>query len=91
MTRPALIAGDWGTSNLRLWLCNADGTALARRAGPGAASVDTPFAHLLQSLVADWRSAHEQWAAVSDGEAAALAGLVQIHLATSHEQVAHEA
>ena len=58
MKPPALIAGDWGTSNLRLWLCSADGTVLARKAGPGVASVDTPFPQLLQALVADWRSAH---------------------------------
>ena len=28
---PAFVAGDWGTSSLRLWLCAADGTVLAQR------------------------------------------------------------
>ncbi len=27
---PAFIAGDWGTSSLRLWVCAADGTVLAQ-------------------------------------------------------------
>jgi len=30
------IAGDWGTSNLRLVLCDAGGTPLDSRTGPGA-------------------------------------------------------
>ncbi len=28
---PAFVAGDWGTSSLRIWLCAADGTVLAHR------------------------------------------------------------
>lgn len=37
MTQGAFIAGDWGTSRLRLYLCAADGRVLARREGEGAA------------------------------------------------------
>lgn len=58
MTRAAFIAGDWGTSHLRLFLCDEAGSPLAHKAGPGVASVDAPFPRLLQSLVADWRQAH---------------------------------
>jgi 2-dehydro-3-deoxygalactonokinase len=35
----ALIIGDWGNSNARLWLCTADGTVLDRRDGPGIAAL----------------------------------------------------
>jgi 2-dehydro-3-deoxygalactonokinase len=38
MMQAALIIGDWGNSNARLWLCGADGTILDHRRGPGIAS-----------------------------------------------------
>ena len=31
MTQPALAAADWGTSNLRVWLLDGEGNALAER------------------------------------------------------------
>ena len=40
MTHPAFIAGDWGTSRLRLFLCDGAGAVLARAEGPGAAAGD---------------------------------------------------
>ncbi len=33
----AFIAGDWGTTNARFWLCDADGTVLAQSTGLGVA------------------------------------------------------
>ncbi len=33
----AFIAGDWGTTNARFWLCDADGAVLAQSTGPGVA------------------------------------------------------
>ena len=33
----AFIAGDWGTTNARFWLCDAEGTVLAQSTGPGVA------------------------------------------------------
>lgn len=40
MTGPAaLIIGDWGNSNARLWLCDAGGAVLDERRGPGIAGV----------------------------------------------------
>lgn len=33
----AFIAGDWGTTNARFWLCGADGAVLAHSTGPGVA------------------------------------------------------
>jgi 2-dehydro-3-deoxygalactonokinase len=35
---PAFIGGDWGTSRLRLFLCDDAGAVLARAEGPGAAA-----------------------------------------------------
>jgi 2-dehydro-3-deoxygalactonokinase len=54
----AFIAGDWGTSNLRLALCDVDGQALATLKGPGAADSRGQFAETLDALTADWRANH---------------------------------
>jgi 2-dehydro-3-deoxygalactonokinase len=59
MTFPvAFIAGDWGTSNLRLALCDEDGRVLELRKGPGAAESRGRFAETLDASCADWRVAH---------------------------------
>ena len=54
MTVPAFIAGDWGTSNLTLALCDEDGNALETRKGPGAANSRGRFAEVFDELAADW-------------------------------------
>ncbi|MEO6080285.1 MAG: 2-dehydro-3-deoxygalactonokinase [Steroidobacteraceae bacterium] len=51
---PAFIAGDWGTSNLTLALCDADGHALETRKGPGAAESRGHFAQIFDELAASW-------------------------------------
>jgi 2-dehydro-3-deoxygalactonokinase len=56
--RAYYIAGDWGTSNLRLGLCSEDGQVLELRKGPGAAQSRGKFAETLDALSADWRTAH---------------------------------
>jgi 2-dehydro-3-deoxygalactonokinase len=48
------IAGDWGTSHLRLFLCDADGAILDRREGPGAAESRGRFEAVFDSLIANW-------------------------------------
>lgn len=53
---PAFIGGDWGTSRLRLFLCGADGTVLARREGPGIAEAGDRAAEIFATLTADWDS-----------------------------------
>jgi 2-dehydro-3-deoxygalactonokinase len=58
MTVPAFIAGDWGTSNLTLALCDEDGQALETRKGPGAANSRGRFAEVFDELAADWRKSH---------------------------------
>ena len=35
MSEAAFIAGDWGTSRLRLYLCDPAGNVLARGSGEG--------------------------------------------------------
>src|SRR4051812_42565669 len=56
MSDAAYIAGDWGTSNLRLRLCAADGSVLDSRDGPGAADSRGRFAEVFDGLTADWRA-----------------------------------
>jgi 2-dehydro-3-deoxygalactonokinase len=67
MSRPACIAGDWGTSNLRLILCDADGGVLDNREGPGAAAARGRFADVFDAATADWRHAHGELPAVLAG------------------------
>jgi 2-dehydro-3-deoxygalactonokinase len=55
---PSYIAGDWGTSNLRLALCSEDGQVLELRKGPGAAESRGKFAETFDALSSDWRAAH---------------------------------
>jgi 2-dehydro-3-deoxygalactonokinase len=56
MTKPAFIAGDWGTSNLRLALCDHEGHALDLRRGPGAAAARGHFAEAFDDLTREWRA-----------------------------------
>jgi len=51
---PTLVAGDWGTSHLRLFLCQVDGTVIDRLDGPGAANVHADFPGVLDALLAGW-------------------------------------
>lgn len=63
----AFIAGDWGTSNLRLALCDAEGQPLETRRGPGAAEARGRFGEVFDSLTSDWRSARVEMPAVLCG------------------------
>lgn len=68
MTSPAaFIAGDWGTSNLTLALCDEGGNALETRKGPGAADSRGRFAEVFDGLAADWVAAHGPLPAVLCG------------------------
>ena len=57
MNREAHIAGDWGTSRLRLFLCIGD-RVLETRQGPGIGALREPADAALQPLIASWREAH---------------------------------
>jgi 2-dehydro-3-deoxygalactonokinase len=50
----AFIAGDWGTTHLRLSLCAADGTVLETTSGPGIGQIDGEFPILFAQLIAPW-------------------------------------
>ena len=65
MSRAAFIAGDWGTSRLRLYLCDEDGHVLARAEGEGASVPDC--AGRFAAAVAPWDHAHGQLPALLSG------------------------
>jgi len=65
MTSAAFIAGDWGTSRLRLYLCDGKGAVLARAEGAGAAAGD--HAARFAAGVAAWDAAHGKLPAVLGG------------------------
>ena len=65
MTKPAFIAGDWGTSRLRLYLCDASGAVLARAEAEGASVPDC--AGRFAAAVAPWDAAHGVLPAVLGG------------------------
>jgi 2-dehydro-3-deoxygalactonokinase len=65
MSSAAFIAGDWGTSRLRLYLCDASGHVLARGEGEGASAPDC--AGRFSADVAGWDKAHGMLPAVLGG------------------------
>jgi 2-dehydro-3-deoxygalactonokinase len=50
----AFIAGDWGTSNMRLFLCDAQGKVLDSTTGPGVAGSAGRCAEIYDSLTSKW-------------------------------------
>jgi 2-dehydro-3-deoxygalactonokinase len=50
----AFIAGDWGTSNSRFMLCDAQGRCLDLRKGPGAAGSRGRFAEIFDEATREW-------------------------------------
>jgi len=78
----SFVAGDWGTSNLRLFLCDAVGTPLDQKSGPGAADVAGPdraarFAETFDSLTAPWKAANGELPVVLCGMVGSSIGWVQ--------------
>jgi 2-dehydro-3-deoxygalactonokinase len=78
----SFVAGDWGTSNLRLFLCDADGAALDQVSGPGAAEVAGTegagrFAHTFDMLTAPWRASYAELPAVLCGMVGSSIGWIQ--------------
>src|SRR6187455_2286435 len=78
MNNPAFIAGDWGTSNLRLTLCDAEGHALDTRKGPGAAESRGKHAEIFDGLVTDWKDAHGALPAVLSGMVGSTIGWLEV-------------
>jgi 2-dehydro-3-deoxygalactonokinase len=77
MALPSVIAGDWGTSRLRLFLCDDRGTILDRADGPGVAAVNGPFPQIFESMVEPWESRHGALPAVLCGMVGSSIGWVQ--------------
>jgi 2-dehydro-3-deoxygalactonokinase len=77
MSKAAFIAGDWGTSHLRLRLCAADGAALDTRSGPGAAEARGKFATVFDELTAPWRAEHGVLPAILCGMAGSTFGWLE--------------
>ncbi len=78
MQGAAAIVGDWGTSNLRLFLCDDGGQPLATLRGPGAARVDALFPRVLSSLVSDWQREHGDLPIVLCGMVGSSIGWTQV-------------
>lgn len=71
------VAGDWGTSHLRLFLCDAEGSMLDSRTGPGAADAGGRFADIFESLTACWQETHGALPAVLCGMVGSSIGWTQ--------------
>jgi 2-dehydro-3-deoxygalactonokinase len=71
------VAGDWGTSHLRLFLCDDSGAVLESASGPGAADSGGQFATLFDSLVAKWTPDPQGLPAVLCGMVGSSIGWIQ--------------
>ncbi|MES2472055.1 MAG: 2-dehydro-3-deoxygalactonokinase [Pseudomonadota bacterium] len=76
MSEPAFIAGDWGTSRLRLYLCDASGHVLARAEAEGAAVPD--HAARFAAAVAGWDKAHGKLPALLGGMVGSTVGWKEV-------------
>jgi 2-dehydro-3-deoxygalactonokinase len=74
---PSFVGGDWGTSRLRLFLCDAQGTALDTNTGPGAVDASGHFADIFDSLTARWEQPHGSLPAVLCGMVGSSIGWIQ--------------
>jgi 2-dehydro-3-deoxygalactonokinase len=76
MSEPTFIAGDWGTSRLRLYLCDVRGSVLARGEGEGASAPDC--AGRFAAAVAPWDKAHGVLPAVLGGMVGSTIGWKEV-------------
>jgi 2-dehydro-3-deoxygalactonokinase len=67
MGERCFVAGDWGTSHLRIFLCDEHGTVLDRAIGPGVAQVKAAFPEVFESLLAPWERSRGRLSAVLCG------------------------
>lgn len=77
----AYVLGDWGTTNLRLFLY-ADGRQLDRLDGPGIGSLEQPASQVLAERLSIWKAQGTIASVTLCGMAGARGGLVEAaHLA----------
>jgi 2-dehydro-3-deoxygalactonokinase len=77
MAVPSFVAGDWGTSHLRLFLCDRSGNVLDRIPGPGIAAMTSPFPAMFESLLSGWESRYGALPAVLCGMVGSNIGWAQ--------------
>jgi len=73
----SFVAGDWGTSHLRLFLCDDEGGVIDSLNGPGIAEIRRPFAEVFASLMLPFESAHGSLPAVLCGMVGSSIGWTQ--------------
>ena len=78
MAAAAFIAGDWGTSHLRLSLCDAQGCVLDTRQGPGVAELKGDFSACFAGLIEAWTQQHGALPAVLCGMVGSNIGWVNV-------------
>jgi len=67
MPAPAFIAGDWGTTHLRLFLCDESGKVLDTQNGAGVSGVRDDVGGAFFRAVEGWDRAHGKFPAVLCG------------------------
>lgn len=77
MSDAPYIAGDWGTSNLRLFLCAGDDRVLETTSGPGAAESRGRFAAVFDGLTAAWCDKHGELPTILCGMAGSAFGWLE--------------
>jgi 2-dehydro-3-deoxygalactonokinase len=77
MARAAFIAGDWGTSQLRLYLCDSRFEVLETRIGRGAAAARGEHEQVLDGEIAAWESTFGPLPVVLSGMIGSSIGWVQ--------------
>ena len=71
------IGADWGTSHLRLFLCDGEGVALEQRNGPGAAEAGGRFAAVFAAETRAWEAQQGQLPAVLCGMVGSRLGWIE--------------
>ena len=77
MAGASFVAGDWGTTHLRLFLCDSDGLVLDSTEGAGAAEASGRFADILEGSLAPWRQHHGALPTVLCGMVGSSIGWIQ--------------
>jgi 2-dehydro-3-deoxygalactonokinase len=75
--KATFIAGDWGTSHLRLFLCDSEGSSIDTLHGPGASEVGGRYSESFTTLTDVWRQRHGQLPAVLCGMVGSNFGWLQ--------------
>jgi 2-dehydro-3-deoxygalactonokinase len=78
MAHAAFIVGDWGTSRLRLYLCDAANNVLETRAGAGAAAARGEHERVLDAEINAWQGATGPMPVVLCGMVGSSIGWVQV-------------